>query len=122
MVNISFIIALIIIVLDRITKLIFLESSNLNKGAAFGILQGWQWLFILAAVIVVVVILKERNNKKYQIGMGLLLGGTVSNLIDRLYYQGVIDFISIFSIPNFNIADLSNVVGVMLIIYIMHKN
>jgi signal peptidase II len=121
MVNKLFIISLIVIILDRITKFIFFDSSKLNKGAAFSILQGWKWLFVLAAIAVIIFIILNRNNKNYQLGMGFLLGGTIGNLIDRLFYDGVIDFISIYIIPRFNLADVSNVIGAVILIYAMKK-
>lgn len=122
MVNKTFLIAFIIIILDRIAKLIFFNSSSLNKGAAFSVLQGYNWLFILVAVIVIIYIFIKRNEKQYQIGMGFLLGGTIGNLIDRMFYNGVIDFISFLSIPKFNISDVSNIIGALLMIYMMKKN
>ncbi len=122
MVNKIFLIALLIILIDRITKFFFFNSSSLNKGAAFSILQGYNWLFILVALIVIVTIFIQRNDKAYQVGMGFLLGGTIGNLIDRIFYQGVIDFISISIIPKFNLSDVSNIIGVLLIIYVMRQD
>jgi len=121
MVNKVFSIALAVFVIDRILKIIFFNSSKINSGAAFNILPGQNWLFILVAVIVVVFIINHRNLTDYQIGMGLLMGGTLGNLIDRFFYSGVVDFISIWIIPTFNVADLANVVGALLIICRMYK-
>ena len=122
MVNLIFIIAFIVTLIDRVTKYVFFENSSLNKGAAFGILQGYNWLFISIAVMVIMAVIIYRNNKNYILGMGLLLGGTLGNLIDRIFYSGVIDFISLSIIPSFNIADLANTIGAILIIYEMHKD
>jgi len=116
MVNKTFLIAFIIIILDRVAKLIFFDNSSLNKGAAFSILPGFNWLFILVALIVIVYIFIKRNEVLYQIGMGFLLGGTIGN------YDGVIDFISFLSIPKFNISDVSNIIGALFIIYMMNNN
>jgi len=121
MVNKIFIISLLIIIIDRITKFIFFENSRLNTGAAFSILKGFNWFLILVALIVIIVILFYRNEKKYQYGFGFLLGGTIANLIDRIFYKGVIDFISFYNIPSFNIADVSNITGAVLLLYIMIK-
>lgn len=122
MVNFVFIIASIVVITDRITKYIFFENSSLNKGAAFGILQGYNWLFISIAIVVIIAVIMHRNNKDYILGMGLILGGTLGNLIDRIFYSGVIDFISLSIVPSFNIADLANTIGAVLIIYEMHKD
>jgi signal peptidase II len=121
MVNKTFLIAFIIIILDRITKFVFFDSSKINSGAAFNILPGWNWLFIVVALAVSIYIINHRNYKEYQLGMGLLLGGTLGNLIDRIFYTGVIDFISISIIPTFNISDLANVLGAIIIIYTMYS-
>ena len=122
MVNKIFLIAFIIIILDRLTKFIFFDSSSLNKGAAFSILQGYNWLFIFVALIVVITIFVKKDKKEHQLGMGFLLGGTIGNLIDRIFYSGVIDFISISIVPKFNISDVSNIIGTLLIIYVMNKS
>ena len=121
MVNKVFSIAITIFIIDRILKVIFFNSSIINSGAAFNLFPGQNWLFILVALIVIIFIINHRNLKDYQIGMGLLLGGTLGNLIDRIYYSGVIDFISISIIPTFNIADLANIAGALLIISRMYK-
>ena len=48
--------------------------------------------------------------------MGFLLGGTLSNLIDRIFYNGVIDYIHINLLNNvFNIADVANVIGALIL-------
>tara|TARA_Y100000310_G_C20593734_1_gene769430 strand:+ start:1050 stop:1418 length:369 start_codon:yes stop_codon:yes gene_type:complete len=121
MVNKLFLIAFLIIVIDRISKFLFSDISTLNKGAAFGILPGYNWLFIAVAIIVIIFILYHFENKEYQIGMGFLLGGTIGNLIDRVFYAGVIDFISILMIPTFNISDVANIIGALLLIHAMHS-
>ena len=54
-----------------------------------------------------------------KLGMGLLIGGAIGNLIDRLKTGYVIDFIDFRVWPVFNIADISIVVGVGIIIYFM---
>lgn len=122
MVNKVFLIAFIIFILDRLTKFIFFNNSKLNKGAAFNLLPGQNWLFISVAVVVIIYIILKKDLKNYQLGMGFLLGGTISNLFDRIFYNGVIDFISIYIIPTFNLADVANIIGALIIIYVMEKN
>ena len=49
--------------------------------------------------------------------MAFLLGGTLSNLIDRIFYQGVIDYIHLDFLNNvFNLADVANIVGALILI------
>jgi signal peptidase II len=62
-----------------------------------------------------------KENKLTNLSFGLLFGGVVSNLLDRIIFGYVRDFISIGSFPVFNIADASIVVGVILIIIISLK-
>lgn len=121
MVNKLFLIAFFVILADRISK-IFLEDVNylffkgtVNKGAAFSLLQGWNLFLIIFAIFVIILIIYYRDFKE-QIALGLLLGGTISNLIDRLFLNGVIDFISIWIFPIFNLADIANVIGGILLI------
>ena len=108
--------ALIIILLDQISK--FYARHNLdyvvNYGAAFGILQGQKLLFVLAAGIVIGLIYYYR--KENLIAFGFILGGAIGNLIDRLYFGYVTDFINIKIIHVFNIADAANTIGAILLI------
>ncbi|GIM47499.1 lipoprotein signal peptidase [Collibacillus ludicampi] len=96
-------------------------TSHRNPGAAFGMLQGKRWLFVVITVIVISAIAyatgrigKER--KLLRISLGLLLGGAVGNLIDRVLHGEVVDFIDVHIIhyPIFNIADSAIVIAVVL--------
>jgi signal peptidase II len=124
MVKKLYLITLGIIILDRIFKFIFLDNEfwifkfSLNRGAAFGLLEGWNTFLIAFALVVVGVIFLHRNEKKWELGMGLLLGGTVSNVIDRIFYGGAIDYIHLDFLNNiFNIADVANVIGAGILAY-----
>lgn len=101
-----------------------------NKGAAFGILQERRTLFlILTAVIIVGILLfiyKNYNKMSIvlKIALGLLLGGAIGNLIDRVRFGYVIDFLSFklinrYSFPVFNFADIFIVISTMLIMIIV---
>lgn len=120
-----FLIALFVILIDQISKLVVKKffSYEKNFGATFGLFRGQLWLFILTALIVIVLILYySKKVKSYAIiALGFLLGGTVANLIDRIFLGYVIDFISIFKWPAFNIADIANVVGVLLLLIYLVK-
>ncbi len=101
-----------------------------NTGAAFSFLAdagGWQrWLFtILAATISVYLLLWIKSipyhQKRLAIALSMILGGAVGNLIDRLIYGHVIDFIQIhyqehWYYPAFNIADSAITLGALLLI------
>lgn len=94
-----------------------------NPGAAFGILQGRLWLFLIMALLV--VMLMVWYNARYspasiiRVCLGLIVGGAVGNLIDRWNYGSVVDFFSIGWWPVFNIADIGIVCGgIILLIYV----
>ncbi|NLB89091.1 MAG: signal peptidase II [Syntrophomonadaceae bacterium] len=95
-----------------------------NVGAAFGILQGKSWLFIIAALLVVGFLsfynLKYTPKAYIQYACGIIAGGSIGNLIDRVLYGSVIDFFSVVWWPVFNIADMGIVCGsIVLLIYFL---
>lgn len=100
-----------------------------NEGAAFSFLSdagGWQrWLFSGLAVVISLVItfwLRRLSSAERLTGFGLalILGGAIGNLIDRLAYGHVIDFIQLYYDrwywPAFNLADSAITVGVVLLL------
>ena len=102
-----------------------------NTGAAFSFLadaSGWQrWFFIGLGIIVSVVImvwlrqLKTKEERYAAIGLSLVLGGALGNVIDRAYYGYVVDFIHVHwqdaYFPAFNVADSAITVGAALLIF-----
>jgi signal peptidase II len=100
-----------------------------NTGSAFGLFQD-QVLpltivsFIGIAVLLFFVLLRNRQfsflaTMPARIALGLILGGTVGNLLDRLNDGYVTDFIAVGRWPAFNIADSSVVVGAILVAYLL---
>ena len=84
-----------------------------------------RFLFILVAIVLFLVLYKyiEKNkisSKLEIVSLGLIMGGLVGNLVDRLLYGYVIDFLSFnifgYSFPVFNIADIGIVSGVIILI------
>ncbi|MDL5053156.1 signal peptidase II [Oscillatoria laete-virens NRMC-F 0139] len=101
-----------------------------NTGAAFGILQGRSWPLAIFAVIVLGFLFVFRKdffgrNRLQQFAGGLIVGGIIGNVIDRLRIGGVIDFFKFifgsYVWPNFNIADSAICVGVALYIFVSWK-
>jgi len=130
-----------IYIIDRQTKMLssFLEGcfilcikKSVNYGAAFGLMREFSFTRILLIVIALVVLIftaylyfKNKNVNTLNIGLALLFAGTLSNLFDRIIYGYVTDFIKIGfwqGFPAFNIADLSNLIGVLIIITVLIKN
>ncbi|GGG05591.1 lipoprotein signal peptidase [Rhodococcoides trifolii] len=96
-----------------------------NPGAAFSMATGLTWVLTLVAVIVVIVVIRMGRTLRsswWAVGLGLVLGGALGNLIDRFFrspgpLQGhVVDFVSIGWWPVFNVADSSIVCGAILLV------
>lgn len=91
-----------------------------NRGAAFSILPNATWLFVLISLGVVVVIVRYRKRLTDpwgQVALGLVLGGAVGNLLDRLRFGMVTDFLDFRIWPVFNVADSGIVVGAALLFW-----
>lgn len=135
-----FIITLCILFLDQFTKLLavknlLLNESNplikgifhltliRNRGAAFGILKNQTPLFIFISIFAVILIysaLRNNQHKKYSfynISLAFILAGALGNLIDRLRFAYVIDFLDFRVWPVFNIADSAITIGAILLGY-----
>ncbi len=138
-----FIIGFIIVFVDQFLKILIsgniVENITLisgileitlthNYGAAWGIFEGNQIFLILVSVVAFGLIsfyIKKRDSLKLLeiIGYTLLLGGLVGNLIDRVIYGYVVDYIYLLFIdfPIFNFADMAIVIGVGLLVIDMIK-
>lgn len=120
-----------LIVVDQITK--FLAYNNLERGELVDF--GWQLVYndgivfgldlpiwfifvltlsILALGTYLVILEKLWQDKWHLIGLSLILSGAIGNLIDRVRFGYVIDFIKVYWWPNFNLADVFIVCGVLL--------
>lgn len=100
-----------------------------NSGAAFGLLRGQAGLFVVVAVVVIVIIVMYSRYLTYdswwmRLSLGLMLGGAVGNLIDRLTQGGLVTDFLLFSVPvggrlyqwpAWNVADASIVVGTIML-------
>lgn len=138
-------VSVVILILDQCTKLLadallsgqqavvllpFLALRKAyNYGAAFSFLgdaSGWQrWFFIILALVVIAVLIAWLNrlpaeDLRARVALVLILGGAAGNVIDRLVYGYVIDFIDVFygswHWPTFNIADSAISVGAALLL------
>ena len=97
-----------------------------NRGAAFGILQNQQWLFILLCCVFLVIaayfyyrLPLEKKYWLFRLMTVLLAAGALGNLVDRILHKYVIDFIyfSLIHFPIFNVADCCVVIGGILMLF-----
>lgn len=139
-------VALVVVIADQITKWAVIQyidlydrvplfaSINLthqqNTGAAFSFLadaSGWQrWFFIILASVISAVLAVWLWRVRYEgpwvlrAGLGLVLGGAIGNLIDRVLFGYVTDFIQVWfgswAFPSFNVADAAITVGAVALI------
>lgn len=133
-----------LLILDQLTKVIaknslfegvsqpvtsFLNWTLVyNSGAAFSFLAqagGWQrWFFtgvgIIAALIMIWLIRKNSHQTIFSLALSLVLSGAIGNVIDRIIYGAVVDFVDVHYMgwhwPAFNIADSAITIGVILLI------
>jgi len=123
--------AVIVFILDQITKQVVaitmrpaqtigLVTYVQNRGAAFGIFYGKLWFLIPAGIILIILMIYYyfRSQKSYwmQIPLGLIIGGSLGNIFDRIFRRYVVDFIDFRIWPVFNLADTAINIGVFLII------
>jgi len=137
--------SLLVLILDQASKWLVVQSMQLyqsipllpgfnltyvhNTGAAFSLLSeagGWQrWFFALIALAISVILTLwlmrlKKNETLMAAALSLILGGAIGNLIDRLLYGYVIDFLDLYyqnwHWPAFNIADSAICVGVALML------
>ncbi len=133
-----FFISMLIVVADQITKFLarvyidtfesikilpFLDLVSVrNEGAAFGMFRGLgNTMFIVVSLVaiafVVYLLLKTRENR---FGLSLILGGAAGNLIDRVVFKKVTDFIDVFvgrlHWPAVNVADSALTVGLIVLL------
>ena len=109
-------------VLGDVFKLTYVE----NRGVAFGMFSGMQWVFILLtsallAAIIFYMFKKRPKSKFFYITVALIICGGIGNLIDRVFLNYVVDYLSLsFFPPVCNFADYCITVGVgMLAVYLL---
>ena len=125
------------VALDQITKVVVRESLHrgehwelapffrfshiTNDGAAFGLLDNMNTLLAVTTVVVIVVLViyyfaPPIDHWLPRLGLALILGGALGNLLDRLYQGRVTDFINFSHYPAFNLADSGITLGVIAIV------
>ncbi len=135
---ISFIVAAVIVAIDQLTKILIYGTaarsiignllwfeSTLNTGVAFSMFENNSYIFIITSIIASVIISWLIASKKYftnrleKITLALILGGTIGNVIDRIIFGGVRDFISLkfINFAIFNVADMAITIGAAILAF-----
>ena len=112
--------------LEIIPGIIFISHVK-NSGAAFGVFQNRTNILIVISVIaiILIIILKIKLNLDsifYNISLGFILGGAIGNLIDRIIFGEVIDFLHLRYFAVFNVADSFICIGFGIVIILILKN
>jgi signal peptidase II len=96
-----------------------------NTGVAFGQLQGAGLIvsLLIAAAVVALFVYVSRNAQRPLVWLpaGLLLGGALGNIIDRVREGAVVDFLKLPHWPAFNVADAAITIGVVTLVYVMER-
>lgn len=142
----TYIIAVLILIIDQVSKSLIEIFFNLNKsvlviedffyitvvhntGGAWSIFSNHSYLFIIASIVAIVLLIKFmfgfKDNLRNNIAFASLFGGIFSNLADRIFLGYVRDFLDFkifgYDYPIFNVADMAIVVGVILLIVAVIK-
>lgn len=144
--SISIVTAAVVVGLDQLTKMwaseglsepIVLISGFLelelttNTGSAFGLFRGAGVLLGLAAVLAIAVVLAALGSVRSRtetVALGAVMGGAAGNLTDRIirgegFLDGaVVDFVKLWWIPNFNVADAALFLGVVTLLYLSSRH
>lgn len=109
----------VMVVIPRVVHFVYVE----NRGAAFGMLEGARTFFVIIALVVFLMVIAyiatSRQHRGLEvIALGLIVGGAIGNLIDRVTQGFVTDFIalSFIEFPVFNVADIGVTIGSILFI------
>ena len=126
------------VVLDQVSKMLVVANMELyqsidvipgifrftyihNYGAAFGSMAGSRWIFMILSTVAIIAILvyifwKKPQDKLLLVSLGLIAGGGIGNMIDRVYLGYVVDFLDFCAFPKlwmwiFNVADACVCIG-----------
>ena len=135
----------ILVVLDQLTKVLALQYLKPvgsitvfphvldltfveNRGVAFGLFSGQRWFILLVTAVICVGLIwywkslpQKKEYKPLRISLLLILGGAISNILDRLFRGYVVDFFdaAFIDFPVFNVADICVVGGVLLLMVLI---
>ncbi len=137
--KIFYLTSLLIFILDRLTKFLILKLENFpievtsflnivkvwNRGITFGFFQQDSFMaqillsLLIGILLLFLFFLAKKSNNKDRIFLGMIFGGGLGNLLDRLIFKGVLDFIDFylgaFHWPAFNLADAFITLGIIFL-------
>ncbi|MBU2589690.1 MAG: signal peptidase II [Nanoarchaeota archaeon] len=123
--------ALFLVIIDQLSKFLITDKSIeifrgfslkfvTNTGAAFSLFQGFNLVLVLISLIVIVYLFLQLRKEKNQIRVWsfiFIIAGALGNLIDRVIFGHVRDFILVWIWPTFNLADSFITIGALLLLY-----
>ena len=138
------VVLLTIFLLDQLSKFLILKTLSFgdsvpviprifhltlvrNTGIAFGLLQGWSHLLVwmnlglLSAFLLLIVLRRFFKKPLLQIGVGMIAGGGLGNLLDRFRFGYIVDFLDFRIWPVFNLADSAICIGTFLLLLALFR-
>lgn len=112
--------AVFIVIIDQIIKH-SLNNAVKNYGASFSILTNHPTTLVIISILALIIFIYFFFKSEEKLALSFLIAGTLSNLIDRLFLGYVIDYIHLPYLFTFNLADLSNTIGVIILIIKLWK-
>ena len=113
---------IVLVVFSDILMQYFMPNKVKNYGASFNLLQNYPLLLTIISIIAIIIfIYLFINFPEDKLPLSLLIAGTLSNLIDRLFLGYIIDYIKLPYLFTFNLADLANTIGVIILIIKLWK-
>ena len=138
-----FSIFMLIVLIDQVTKYFILNNLkeqlhissffsltlSFNSGISFSMLNGQNQYILIAislCIIIAMIVFMEKKQSKVIMGMAMISGGALGNIIDRISVGAVVDFLDFhiakYSYPIFNVADCAICCGCALILYCSQKD
>ncbi len=107
-------------------RTLFLDNSLLNSGIAFSLPLPLNLIYLLATLLLIVLIYSFYKNINYPfvfLGFGLIVGGGVGNLLERILYKGqVADYWNLFDISHVNLSDIAIATGVLVLLIQLNRS
>lgn len=120
-ISLGLIVFIFLVLIDQLSKYLIRSQGGFsvvcNKNIAFGINipSAVFWILWIVIIAFLITLLYKKSTSRYSLFIIFILSGAISNIIDRLYFGCVIDFINLKVWPVFNLADSFIALGVIMI-------